>query len=259
MFNKKRGRRDSFVSPKIHTRTTKENNFQFNAKYVWVVLVLVLIGVIVWWLFYSDFFKIKNIIVDGEINENVQNEIDKLYGENILLFVIDQTDKDLANRQASIEKLNIVKGIPDTLKIEIKVRDPMICWKTQDNLYYIDKYGIVFDLDTGICGESLVTVADQRDIDVEIGAKIVTNDFVTFVRDLYTRIDESIDKEIDTILINDTTFNIELKFTSSYSVYFDVFCDVDYVVSNLSQIIARYDSDIKEYVDMRVEGKAYYK
>lgn len=260
-FDKKRGRRASYVSPKIYTRTSRDVNISFNPIYIWIVLVLILIGLLVWWLFFSDFFKIKEIAIDGAINESIKTEIDQFYGQNIFLFTVGAKDKELAEKQTSIEKLNIIKGIPDMLKIEILVRKPVIRWKSQDKIYYIDDEGIVFNLENETEEyNDLPLVNDAQNLDAILGNKMVTDDFVQFVLDLKSQMSEKIkDKEIEEIRINETTLNLEIQLKDSYKVYFDTIGDLSKQIEILGKIIEKHDKDIHEYVDLRVENKGYYK
>lgn len=259
-FDKKRVRRRTYTNPKIYTRTSKEVSVSFNPIYIWIILAILIIGFIVWWLFFSDFFKIKEIDIDGDINESIKTEVDKFYGQNIFLFTVGAKDKELAEKQTSVEKLNIIKGIPDMLKVEILVRKPEIRWKTRDNIYYIDDEGIVFNLEEGRDQyDNLPLVKDARDLDVELGSKIVTEDFVQFILMIENQLKENTDKEVEELRINDTTLHLEVQFKDSYRVYFDTLGNINKQISLLKKIQENHDGDIKEYVDLRVENKGYYK
>lgn len=259
-FDKKRVRRRTYVNPKIYTKTSKEVSVSFNPMYIWVFLAVLIVGFIVWWLFFSDFFKIKEIDIDGDINESIKTEIDKFYGQNILLFTVGAKDRELAEKQTSVEKLNIIKGIPDMLKVEILVRSPEIRWKSQDKVYYIDNEGIIFNLEEGTQEfDKLPLVKDTRDLDVSLGSKIVTTDFVEFILNINNLLRENIDKDVEEIRINDTTLHLEVQFKDSYKVYFDTLGSLNKQIDLLKKTIEKHDGDIKEYVDLRVDGKAYYK
>lgn len=259
-FDKKKERRQSYVNPKIYTKTSREVTVSFNPIYVWIVLVVVGIIVLIWWLFFSDFFKIKEIVIEGDINESIKTEIDKFYGQNIFLFTVGAKDRELAEKQTSVERLNIIKGIPDMLKIEILTRNPRIKWKSQDKIYFIDNEGIIFNLEEEKEKyEDLPTVKDNRDLEVLLGTKVVTSDFVEFVEAIVGQINEKIDKEIEKVKINDTTLHLEVQFKDSYRVFFDTLGDMSRQIYLLEKIIEKHDSEIKDYIDLRVEKKGYYK
>jgi len=254
-------RKLNFRQPKIYRVTAKEHKaITINTGYIWLVMLVILLGVLVWFVFYSRFFQIKNIIVDGTINESIQKEIDTFYGQNIFLFTIGQKDKELQSKQNSIEKLNIVKGIPDTLKIAVTVRTPQIKWKTKDKIYYVDNKGIIFNLDNQTENyNNLPQVADSRNLDIKLGTKIITNDFVDFVKNIFQKVPEVTKKDINEAKINETTLYLEVGLKDGYKITFDTLGNINDQIFILKNIIEHHSGEIKEYVDLRVPNKAYYK
>ena len=260
MWRKRRKRKFDFSNPKIYRTTAREVNKTFNPIYLWIILSVILIGAVVYWLFYSDFFKIKNIEIEGEVNNTIKNKINEFYGKNIFLFTIGQQDKQLAKEQTSIEKLNIIKGIPDTLKIDVLVRKPVIRWKTQDKILFIDQNGIIFNLDSSREEDNqLPIVFDSRNLPVTLGSKIVPNDFIGFVEKTATQVPQKVGKEIEEMKIDETTLHLEIKFKDSFRVYLDTMNSWDDQIKLLQKAIEKHDKEIKEYVDLRVANKAYYK
>jgi cell division septal protein FtsQ len=257
-FNRKK--QFNFRNPKILETTRKEKTVTFKSAYIWFIFIVALFGLIAWWIFYSQFFKIKNIEISGTVNDSIKKEIDSFKGKNIFLFVVGQKDKELASRQSSIEKINIVKGIPDTLKVEVLVRKPIIRWKSKDAIYFIDEKGIAFNLESPTDGDNkLPLVSDSRNLDVKVGGRIVTKEFVDFVNDLAVKIPEKIKKEVAEYIVDETTLHLEVKFRDSYKVFFDTTANLDDQIYLLAKIIEKHDSEITDYVDLRVEGRAYYK
>lgn len=259
MWGRKREKFD-FRNPKIYRTTAKEVTMTINPIIIWVILLLVLISLSIYWLFYSNFFKIKNITVEGTLNDSIKNKINDFYGKNIFLFSIGKLDKQLAQQQTSIEKLNIIKGIPDTLKIEVLVRKPEIRWKTEDKSYFIDKDGTVFSLETTKEEDNqLPQVIDGRNLDVQMGSKIITSDFVEFIKKITSELPAKIGKEIEEIKVDETTIHVEVKLKNSYKIYFDTMSDFSDQLYLLQKVVEKHDKDIKDYVDLRIEHKAYYK
>jgi len=259
LFGKRR-RQFDFRNPKIYRTTKKETNVSFNPKYIWLFLILILIGLAVWWFFYSQTFLIKNIEITGTVNDSIKAEIDKFYNKNIFLFVIGQSDMELAKKQTSIERLNIIKGIPDTLKIEVLVRKPDIRWKTKDKIYFIDENGIIFNLETQNEDDNkLPCVVDGRNLEIKLGSKAVTSDFVDFIKKLAEKLPEESKKEIAEMRIEETTLHLTVKFKDSYQIFFDTLGSFDDQLYLLKKTIEKHNGEIKEYIDLRVDGKAYYK
>lgn len=256
----RRKKQFDFRNPKIIETTSKDKTVTFKTAYIWFIFIIVLLGLAAWWVFYSQFFKIKNIEISGTVNDSIKKEIDSFKGKNIFLFVVGQKDKELASRQTSIEKINIVKGIPDTLKIEVLVRKPVIRWKSKDVVYFIDEKGIAFSLEAPTESDNkLPQVTDSRNLDVKVGGRIVTKEFVDFVNNLAVKLPEKIKKETEEYKVDETTLHLEVKFKDSYKVFFDTTTDLDNQIYLLSKIIEKHDAEITDYIDLRVENRGYYK
>lgn len=251
----------NFRQPKIYSPTSKNGqSFEINKGLVWVIILVFGLIAFGWWLFYSDYFKIKNIEISGTLNDEVKKEINDFLGKNLLLFSIGKLDKKLVKRQTSIEKLNIIKGIPDTIKVEVLVRRPQIRWKTQDKIYFVDESGVVFNLDE--FGEELgklPLVEDGRNLEIELGKKILTSDFIESIKQLSGKTSEATGKEIESMKVYETTIHLEIKLRDSFRILFDTTADLEKQLYLLKKIKELHEGEIKEYVDLRVEGKAYYK
>lgn len=258
LFNRRQ--RTSFRQPKIYSRTSTEKVVQINKGLVWTIIIILLLGLLGWWLFYSDYFKIKNVEINGTLNDEVKPKIEAFKGKNILLFSINQLDKKLFENESSIEELNVIKGIPDTIKVEVLVRRPQICWKTQDKIYFVDNNGIVFNLDELTTDlQKLPQIEDDRNLDVITGEKLLASDFVLFVKDLPGKIYNATGKEIENMKVYETTIHLEIQLRDSYRILVDTTGNLDDELYLLKKIKEAHESEIKEYVDLRVEGKAYYK
>lgn len=259
-YFQKRKRQFDFRNPKILSTTASNKTVTFKTAYIWLIVLILAIGLLIWWLFYGDFFKIKNIEIAGTLNDTIKKEIDGFKGKNIFLFTIGQKDKELAKAQSSVEKLDIIKGIPDTLKVDVLVRKPAIRWKSKNVDYFIDNDGTVFSLDNPTDDDkSKPLVIDNKNISVILGSKMVTNSFIDFVEKVSSEFSTKVGKDIAEIKVNDTTLDLEIKLKDSYTIYLSTLNDLDDQLYLLSKVIGSHDSEIKEYVDLRVTNRAYYK
>lgn len=256
--------RNHYRNPKIYTTTSSNGQgFYLSKKAMGLIGILVLIGIFVWWVFGSSFFKVKEIIINGSLNPEVQSEIDSFKGKNILTFVLGNTEKQLAQKQSSIKEINILRGIPDTLKIDVTVRKPVLLWKSQDKTYLLDENGIAFLEGEGVSvndqGIKLFLVNDTSNMTVEPGKQIVTSEFVNFANDLARLAPEKVLLNIGEMRIAETTFNIEADTDQGFKIKLDTTRSVEPQLDVLKKIIDQYRDQIHEYVDLRVEGRVYYK
>jgi len=252
-----------FRQPKIYATTPREKKYYLSRRFVLIVVLCIISVLLIWFLFFSSYFKIKKIIISGSLNPEVEAEINRFQGKNILLFRTAKVEKNLAQKQTSIASLEIYKGIPDILKVKVNVRIPKIAWQSGDKTYLIDKKGVVFELGQGTAvterGEPIPTIVDTKEVSLELGRQIVTEYFVKFILDLTKDFSAKIGANIQAIKIGETTFQIEVETDQGWRVYLDTTRDLNNQLTALRKILDQYRDQIHEYVDLRVEGRAYYK
>ncbi len=249
-----------FKQPKIYASTPKIKE-PFNKKVIfYLVFFLIIIGLIVWFFGYSSYFKIKKVVINGQLNSDVKAEIDKFYNQNILFFSVKKIEQELATRQSSIKSLEIYKGIPDVLKVKVNVREPVLIWKIQDKTYYIDENGIIFELNQNTEDlNNLPIIVDTKNAQVDLGAQALSKDFINFVLDANKYFNVNAGASIKEFRINETTFQVEVVTDQGWRVYLDTTRGITNQLNALKKILAQYKDQIREYIDLRVEGKAYYK
>lgn len=252
-----------YRQPKIFKTSADEASFRFSRKFFIYFGLIAFTIYLVWFLFYSQYFKVKEIVISGSLNSQVKDEINKLYGQNTLLFRPGKMEKVLATKQTSIDNLEILKGIPDILKVKVNVRVPIVRWKSQDKIYFIDSGGIIFELNENEVdideAQRLPLLVDSKNIAVTPGNQIIEPHFINFICDLYKEFPDRISANINEIIIGETTFQVEVLSSAGWRVYFDTSRDLVNQLIALRKVLDNYGGDIKEYIDLRVEGQAYYK
>ncbi|MCL5795469.1 MAG: cell division protein FtsQ/DivIB [Patescibacteria group bacterium] len=197
------------------------------------------------------------------MNPDVASEIEKLRGKNIFTVVLSNTEVDLAKKQNSIESISIRRGVPDTLKIKVFVRNPLIGWKSQDKIYLIDKNGVVFERGEGIINDEefakLPVVNDTQNAKVSAGSQQVSPDLVNFVKYLADNFNAKTSANITELKIGETTLQLEARTDQGWFVLLDTLRSPEVQLNALKKLLSDNRDDIHEYVDLRVEGKAYLK
>jgi hypothetical protein len=256
-------RHQYFRQPKIYAATPGEKKALFSRSIFIYSSIFILLLVLAWFVWFSSYFKIKTIIISGSLNPEVAKEIDKFKGKNILFFQIGKIEKQLASGQTSISSLEIYKGLPNELKIKVNVREPKIIWQTKDRSYFIDGNGVVFELNNSTISDEekleLPIIIDNKNVGVNLGTPIVTPDFVQYTLDLDKNFEGKIGTKIKEFRVNETTLQIEVVTEAGWRVLLDTSRDFNSQLTVLKKIFDQYGGDIKEYVDLRVEGRAYYK
>jgi len=138
VFRKKR----TLKSPKIYLATprfhAREASGHLQRK-IALFLFLLAIGSLVYFLFFFPFWKIKEIVVVGNVNVNAE-DVQKLAREDLKgrILIFPKENLIIANKKhlsrviyshfAQIEKIEIKKEFPDILKIIITENEPKMIW-----------------------------------------------------------------------------------------------------------------------------------
>ncbi|MCA9388338.1 cell division protein FtsQ/DivIB [Candidatus Berkelbacteria bacterium] len=258
------GRQHKYLHPKIYskTRANKPKKKIIIPKFVWLALVVVsFIGGLSWFVFGSDYFLVKEIRVVGSITPEVEAAIDGLHGEHLLTYSTVGMTKNLKKTQGSIRRLEISKGLPSTLLIDVVLRKPVLIWRTNGKDYLIDKDGVIYnaDVDELKSNHNLPLIEDTMKQPVAVGSPIVTKPFVEFITELNDQFSDSFPISITKFVVRETTFEVELHTDKGWYVLFDTNRLVKPQLDGLKDVFEKFGLEIKEYVDLRIEGKAYFK
>jgi len=247
----------------ISTTPSNKPVFEVTPNMIKFILFIVFIGAIVWFVLLSDYFKIKNIEINGSLNPEVKAEIDKFIGKNIFIFQPGKIKDDLSKKQSSIESMEIFRGIPDTIKVQVNVREPAIGWKSHDDIYFVDLGGIIFELKDNekyVSGDKKIPfIEDTKNIEVVEGAPIVTGEFVQFVLKLTNSLKKDFNIEVKSLKVAETTFQIEIETDQNFKIIIGSSINLDNQMKALKRVLEEKREEIKEYVDLRIEGRVYYK
>ncbi len=251
-----------YRSPKIYTATRRKERpkLKLPPTLVRFALLLVIILAVFYYVFFSSKFRIKDIIVEG--NSLVSR--DEIVGvlpqnQNIFRLDIEQSKSLITTKFPEINEVEIYRGIPDALKIVVVERENKIVWRTNNELYYISNSGIATRKITTDGIKNLPVVVDTKNLPVQLGKPLVSPNFVAFI----TNVNATFQSEEGIKLLNfeipETTFNINLKTDAGFFVKLNTLRSSQKQLSDLKAILAKFRPNIHEYVDLRIDGWAYYK
>lgn len=225
------------------------------------VLITTIVLVVSWIAFGSHTFRVTAITIEGSLNPSVAAAIQSLKGKNTLLLSTQSLELSLPKQQSSLKSIQIVKGLPDTLKISVVVREPRFIWKTGDTKYYLDDDGIAFtfeDTNTTFDDHGLLVVNDSRSLPVVKGTQIVPQRFVSAIRYLNDSFQSKTGLKITGLSVPETTREIDISTDANVAVKLDTTREIAPQLTSLVLVLAKYRSSIHQYVDLRVEGRAFY-
>lgn len=252
------GKARVFVAPKI--KYSRNPIINFPVKFwgnIFILLVIIIAGYIV---FYSPYFRIGEIIIEGNQlvpKENIINSVK--IGENIFRFNISDAKAEIINSNPVVADVAIYRGIPNALKIVVLERKPMIVWQTAGKFYLLDDAGIVDKEIFASDNPELIRIADQKNLAAKVGDKIVSPSFVTFAKNINDNFFTASNIKLAGFQVPETTFDLFAYTEAGFFVKFDTTRPADIQLQNLKNILAAYRDGIREYVDVRINGWAYYK
>lgn len=214
-----------------------------------------------WWLLASPTFAVREVVVSGSLNQTVAEALTRLKGSNIVLLRTEAIEHELPQHQSSIRELRIIKGFPSTLKIAVAVRAPIAAWQSGSDHFFIDRDGVAFQSEGELAGtaDGLPVVTDERAQPVTLGAPLVSRAFVAFVGALDHDFSDQIGNAITSLSVGETTRQLTVHTDAGFLIRFDTTRSLDPQLTALRQVLDRSRSEIHEYVDLRVEGKVFYK
>lgn len=209
----------------------------------------------IYFFFLSPIFAVKDLIVDGETTSAMRATFEELKGKNIFLVRVNWLEGALPKDNPEIKTIEIFRGLPDAIKIVVQKRTGVIKWDSGGKRYLVDDAGVVFKEGD----DPLPLVVDKKAVPVTLGIQIVPPEFVSFVTVALTRGAELSGVNFADFTVNETTFALEGKTDQGFSVFFDTTRDPERQLAALKVLLDKHRGEIKEYADLRVEGKAYLK
>lgn len=229
-------------------------------------------GILAFWLFiilggiyffrYSSFFNIADIIVEGTKtigDDEILVIAERYKKENINLFKypVGEVEGEILENFLQIGEVNVSRGVPKTIKIEVSEREGFLIWQSQGKNYVIDNNGIVFrETDDTF---SLPIILDNKNEDVELGKKFLLKNFLKFIVNINKNFIKETKLKIKKMIIEDTTFELNIETTSGWQIKFDTTRDTNEQISALSKVLPHVKRKVKKYIDLRTENWVYYK
>lgn len=230
--------------------------------------VAVVVGFVIWFFTAAPWLQVKHIAIEGQATEEVKAEINKLYGKNILWLSVTSPDRIIREKQPSIKQIQILRGIPDTLRVKLIEREPALIWQVGENWYTLDPTGFVFreqklhkkeDGSLDYPGTDLPVVVDTATIPTKVGQIIVRPQFIAFVTELKNRLPKEYNVNFVRAEIGETSFNVTAVTDAGWSILFDTTRKLDPQLRTLARVLETKRAEVREYVDVRVRGWVYYK
>ena len=253
------------------------------SKVIFYVLLMGFLGVSAYMFFFSNCLQISEINISGndELSDSdIQKSFDnylqgKFLGvipKNNFLFISQKRIADfLGNDFRKIRSVTVSKKFPNSVSINIEERKAVLVWCSGENCFLIDEKGIAYnnaDFNSPeIVQNHLIRINDSSPRDTSIGEKItepVFENYAINMRDALEGVGLKISGDSDAYLTPSNVANeINVKTDKNVWIYFSTQFPLNSATDTLNIILKKEITEDKlediEYIDLRSEGKVFYK
>lgn len=182
------------------------------------------------------------------------------WGNNLISLDTQGFGRQLVAVEPRIKAVKVVRRWPNHLSLIITEKQPALWWQTGQQNYLLDVDGSIIGPATD--GQTLAIVVDSANLPVKVGEKVVPPAFVGFCTDLVQTIVGKTGVSIVGLKVPDTTSEVYATTNKGYLIKFDTTRDVGEQIDDLNNVLSTLVKQHKtpsEYIDLRIEHKAYYR
>lgn len=225
-----------------------------------LVLLLIVIALVLYYMFASGNFIISEVMVKGNnmiSTEAIASEIPK--GKNIFLLSSNTIEKKIKAANPEIQTVQVIKGIPNAIKVVVFEHDCKMIWQSGEKSYLISTQGMVAkEIKEGET-YNYPKVIDKKGISVEIGSGLLSPNFIAFINNIHSQFKEATNISPLHFEVEETTFDVNLFTEAGFYVKLNTMRSSAKQLENLKKVLVEKRNDVHEYVDLRIDGWAYYK
>jgi len=267
---------------KRHLKNRPKTPFYKKAVFWWLLLFTAILCSAVYLFLFLPNLQIAQIYVSGANRANVQAIEDigwqyvtknfmkvgdwALVSKSIFLADTQEIKNEVLNSDAVIEDVVIEKKWPAKIDIKIKERDKVAVFCQGERCFYIDANGVIFD-ELPAKPESGFIVRQSQDYetaDISLGTAAVRDDLMASIYQIEKNLKDNFQINLTEALISTPT-RLNIITGEGWQIFFNTGQGAD--MSNqltkldllLKQEISSQTRQALEYIDLRFEGRAYYK
>lgn len=230
-----------------------------------------------YFVFFSSLFKVNNIIIEGNRNipaDKLKAEIESEFKNkyllvfpfnNLLVLPKDKLDTHLKEKFKRIDTIQIQKQLVNVLHINIIEKRGAFKWCRLDGCFLVNEQGLAYNIlldETTLTEEekALLTIKESTSGLPAVNEKIIDSDFIKIIWEINDMLESDI-AEFTTPSILAGRVVLVMKDGWQLILSFDW-----PIKEQLTNLKALFSDEITleqrknlEYIDLTVQGRAYYK
>jgi hypothetical protein len=179
-------------------------------------------------------------------------------------FAFSVNDKNLSNfvaaKHAEVASVTITEGSKG-YGFGIQLRQPLLSWNANKGQFYVDGQGVAFE--KNYFAEPALTVSDESGITPETAGAVVSGRFIRFLGQLVGAVNQHNIGAVTQIRIPpNATHQLDIRLEGKgYTIKTNIDRDPNGQAEDIANAVKHIEGDGKkpEYIDARVEGKAFYR
>ncbi len=232
----------------------------------WGIILTIVLGMIA---FISSVTTLKKVTIVGN-HTLATDRLERLtatalskqwFGKNTVLIDSTATARSIQSAEPGVRTIAVTKHLPSTLLVTVTERQPSLNWRSGGQLYLLDSDGTVLGISSGQYVK-LAVVMDSANLPVKQGSRVVPRDFVTFATTIATQLPTAAKLQISQMTVQESTSELYVTTDKGLLLKFDTTRLAAGELSDLAKVLQQLQSLKKtpaQYIDLRVEHKAYYK
>lgn len=259
----------------------KEKKTKTPFHFIFIFLACSFLGVLIFSLFFSDFLRINRMELEGveELEENKVNEVLLSYISGNYLKVIPKNNLIVSSERKLKERLmrdfrkikdvKIEKKFPDAINVKITERKSLILWCSGGPCYIVDENGYAYsgiDLDSEEAKQNnLVKLVDNSAKPVNFGEYVLEREIAGLISNVNEELKKELNLDTEEEFFTQTRVSgdVKIRIKDGYALFIDARQPLEATLNTLKIFLENEDIKKKtkdlEYVDLKVEGKVYYK
>ncbi len=254
-------------------RTRKKRSILRNRSFRLGILFFILISGIYYFLFFSEFFQIKEIrvsgnqrILSGDIKNIVLNQLEQrmvfFYSQSIFAANFKEIKNALLKEFPQIDKIRLKRILPNNLAVVVEERDSVAVFNHNERLFYIDRKGIIFEEIEQDKTEALIIKSLILEKNLKTGIRAVNDKTMFQILKINSKLNEDLKIPIlKAVVVSERRLNV--KTVETWQIYFNLEDVISSQILNLdlilNEIISSEDRRVLEYIDLRFGNRVFFK
>jgi len=246
----------------------------FRNRFFWLgILIFVVIVGIFYLICFSSFFQIKEIKISGNQKvsiENLENLVREKIGQKILFFPsesiflanLKEINEAILEKFPQLAKVNLKRSFPDTMLIEIEERKPVAIFLQNENIFFIDREGIIFEQVVDVKPQQIIIRNLDATKELKLGEKVIEKELLSKILEIEFKLKTDLKIESPEILVVSEE-RLNAKTSEGWEIYFNLEGDINWQLTKLGAVLEKEipleRREDLEYIDLRFGNLAPFK